>query len=413
MLDGELSAVPDDPQAIVRLLQTEEVRRDPHPYYDRLRDLAPVFRDADTGMWYLTGWEHCNRVLRSERYGQGGRVKLDPRYETSSSLRMLGENLTGMDAPEHTRLRFLAAQGLSRPVVENMRRYLHSLTAEVLDELADRDSFDVVADYAARIPNTVICEMLGVPRADHEQFGAWLADQFRLLSPIPPTDELLAEVDQSIDKLEAYLGEVIEERRRAPRTDLISAFVSVDESAAERMTAREALVMTLVLLGGGSDTTKTVITMGVRSLLQNPGELRRLLDDPSLDGKAFEELVRIGGPVLVANPRISFDEVEIGGHAIAAGEMVAPVLIAANFDPAVFADPHRLDIGRSPNPHLAFGHGAHVCVGNMLARMVGMHSIGALVRRFQDMRLVDDRLDARVDLFALRGVRSMPVQRMG
>jgi len=412
MLDGEIGPVPDDPQAIVRMLQTEAVRRDPHPYYDRLRDLAPVFKDADTGMWYLTGWEHCNRVLRSDRFGQGGRLKLDPRYETSSALRMLGENLTGMDAPEHTRLRFLASQGLSRPVVEKMRQYLHALTAEVLDELAQRETFDVVADYAARIPNTVICEMLGVPREDHEQFGAWLADQFRLLSPIPPTDELLAEVDVSVNKLEAYLARVIDERRREPKTDLISAFLATDTSAGDRMTAREVVVMTLVLLGGGSDTTKTVISMGVRALLQNPAERRKLIDNPSIDNKAFEELIRVCGPVLVANPRISFDDIEIGGHAVKAGEMVAPVLIAANFDPAVFEDPHRLNLERSPNPHLAFGHGAHVCVGNMLARMVGMHAIGSLVRRFPELRLADDRLDARVDLFALRGVRSMPVRRV-
>jgi cytochrome P450 len=412
MLDGELNAIPDDPQALVRMLQTETVRRDPHPYYDRLRELAPVFKDADSGMWYLTGWEPCNRVLRSDRFGQGGRIKLDPRYETSSSLRLLGENLTGMDAPEHTRLRFLASQGLSRPVVETMRQYLHALTAQVLDELSDRDAFDVVADYAARIPNTVICEMLGVPREDHEQFGAWLADQFRLLSPIPPTDELLAEVDVSVNNLEDYLAKVIDERRRAPRTDLISAFIASDTAAGDRMTPREVVVMTLVLLGGGSDTTKTVISMGVRALLQNAAERQKLIDSPAIDNKAFEELIRMCGPVLVANPRISFDDIEIGGHAVRAGEMVAPVLIAANFDPAVFPDPHRLNLERSPNPHLSFGHGAHICVGNMLARMVGMHAMGSLIRRFPDLQLVDDRLDARVDLFALRGVKSLHVRRV-
>ena len=403
--------VPDDPQEILRQLHTEPARRDPLAFHDRLRELAPVHQDRDSGLWMLSRWADCNRVLRSDRFGQGGRMKQDPRYERSSSLRLLGDGLTGMDPPEHTRVRMMAMKGLSRAGVEGIRGYLHELTTHMLDELEDKPQFDLVNDYAARIPSTVICELLGLPREDHARFEAWIQDQFRILSPMAPSDEVLADTDRSVDALEAYLNDIIEQRRHAPKDDLISAFVATDEAAGEKMTAREALLLTVVLLGGGSDTSKSVITLGTRTLLQHPDELRGLMADPSQDGRAFEELIRIAGPVIIANPRISWDDIEIGGHQIPAGDLVAAVLISANFDPSVFEDPHRLDLGRSPNPHLSFGHGAHICAGNMLARMVVMHAITALLRRFPDLELLEDTFTPRLDLFALRGVKSLQVRR--
>lgn len=412
MPDQPLIAIPDDAQEIVRMLHTEPARRSPHAFYDKLRDLAPVHRDQDSGAWYLARWEDCNRVLRSSRFGQGGRIKDDPRYAASSSLKLLGENLTGMDPPEHTRLRRFIMGGLSRPVVETVRRYLEQVTEDILDELAGKDEFDLVTDYAARIPNTVICEMLGVPRGDHAKFEAWIADQFRILSPLPVPDAVLAETDRSIDALEAYLGEILEERRRQPRDDLISAFVAAGAAGdAAGMTAREAVLTTNILLAGGSDTTKSVITFGTRALLQDPAQRARLGAYPPIDPVAMEELLRVSGPVLIANPRVSFDACEVGGAAIAAGDLVVPLLVAANFDPSVFPDPHRLDLTRTPNPHIAFGNGAHICVGMMLARMVAGHTIGALLRRFPELRLLEETFEPRLDLFALRGIKSLKVRK--
>ena len=411
MLDRPSPLIPDDPQEIARRMFTAEAKRNPHAYFDRLRELAPVFHDQDSGLWFLTEWEDCNRVLRSDRFGQDGRMKQDPRYPTSVSLQLLGDNLTGMDPPEHTRLRVLGLKGLSRPVVEGMRTYLQELTAQVLDELEDRQDFDLVADYAARIPSTVICEMLGVPREDHHLFDAWVADQFRLLSPIPPSDELLAETDRSVGALLDYLNGLLDERRRSPRNDLLSAFVATDATVEQPMTPMEAVHMANVLLGGGSDTSKSVITLGMLALLQNPDQMKLLQTDPSNDAKAFEELIRYTSPVLIANPRKSYDDVEIGGRPIPAGDLVAPVLVAANFDPKVFADPHRLDLRRSPNPHLAFGHGAHICMGNMLARGVVGHAVTSLVRRFPDLQMVEDSFEPRLDLFAMQGMKSLKVRK--
>ena len=411
MMASSTVEVPDEPQAILRALYTEAARLDPHPFYDRLRQLAPVYRDEDSGLWFLSRWEDCNRILRSDRFGQDGRMKQDPRYGTSSSLQLLGENITGMDPPEHTRLRIMALRGLSRARVEHIKGYLAELTTTILDELETRDEFDLVADYATLIPGTVICEMLGVPREDHGRFDGWIADQFRILSPLPASDELLAETDANVDLLLAYLGDIIEQRRREPKDDLISAFVATDEAAGEPMTAREAVLMANVLLAGGSDTTKSVISFGTQALLENPDQLKNYLDNPAGAQRALEELIRVSGPVLIANPRKSYDEIEIGGRTIAAGDVAAAVLVSANFDPTVFKDPYRLNLARDPNPHLAFGHGAHICVGNMLARAVGGHAIGALVRRFPDLSIVPGSFEPRLDLFALRGLKSLKVRR--
>ena len=393
-------------------LQTPEGKRDPFPLYRRLREAAPVYRDPQSGLWHMLRWEDCNRVLRSDRFGQGtpgGRLRMDPRFEHSATLQTMAENITALDPPQHTRLRALVQRAFILPVVERMRGYIGELTARLLDELEGRAEFDVVADYAARIPNTVICEMLGVPRADHVLFDGWLADQFRLVRPTPAPDDLLAMADASTLALEAYLGGIIDARRRAPREDLISALIAA-EADGSRLTPRETVVMIGLLLAGGSESTKTLIAMAVRNLLLHPEALVRLRAEPALDRTAVEELVRFEGPIEVANVRMSFDDAELSGVRVPAGDFVAPVVLAANRDPDKFAAPDALDLARSPNPHLAFAVGAHMCLGVALARLEAGHAIGALVRRFPRLELTATAPDVNLGLASLRGLNSVPVR---
>ena len=393
-------------------LQTPEGKRDPFPLYRRLREAAPVYRDPQSGLWHMLRWEDCNRVLRSDRFGQGtpgGRLRMDPRFERSATLQTMAENITALDPPQHTRLRALVQRAFILPVVERMRGYIGELTARLLDELEGRAEFDVVADYAARIPNTVICEMLGVPRADHVLFDGWLADQFRLVRPTPAPDDLLATADASTLALEAYLGGIIDARRRAPREDLISALIAA-EADGSRLTPRETVVMISLLLAGGSESTKTLIAMAVRNLLLHPEALARLRAEPALDRTAVEELVRFEGPIEVANVRMSFDDAELSGVRVPAGDFVAPVVLAANRDPDKFAAPDALDLARSPNPHLAFAVGAHMCLGIALARLEAGHAIGALVRRFPRLELTATAPDVNLGLASLRGLNSVPVR---
>ncbi len=168
--------------------------------------------------------------------------------------------------------------------------------------------------------------------------------------------------------------------------------------------------MISLLLAGGSESTKGAIAMGVKNLLRHPDQLERLRADPGLDRTAVEELIRFEGPIDTANVRMSFDDAELSGVAVKAGEMVAPTVLAANRDPDKFHEPEALDLGRNPNPHLAFAVGPHMCLGVALARLEAGHAIGALVRRFPSLRLEDETADVNLDLASLRGLNSLGVR---
>jgi len=399
----------DSPQALLRHAQTPEGKRDPQFVYDRIRALTPIWRDEDSGMWYVFRWSDVSDLLRSAAFGAPGLIQRSPRYADSASLQFLADTLSNLDPPHHTRLRSQIQRSFSQPVLKRTAAYRESVIGKSIDALRDRDTFDVVADYAALIPNTVICEMLGVPRSDHATFGGWLAAQFRLLSPEPPSDALLDEVDGATAALVDYMAGLIEIKRHAPQEDIISELVRLQPQLEEPMSVREMIVTSTILLAGGSDTTKTAISMGVRSLLENPGQCARLVGDPGLDPSMFEEVLRTGGAVLLANPRKALVDTEVAGQRIRAGEFAVAVLVAANHDPERFADPVRFDIGRKPNLHVAFGGGVHACVGNMLARAVGTSAIAALVRAFPHLEMLDDGRDVAMDLIALRGLKSLRV----
>jgi cytochrome P450 len=398
-----------NPQELLRHAHTLRGKREPQVIYDQIRALTPIWRDEDSGMWYVFRWSDVSEVLRSPAYGAPGLIQRSPRFATSSSLQFLADTLSNIDPPHHTRLRGQIQRSFSQPVLKRSAAYRDSVIQEAIASLRKRESFDVVADYAALIPNTVICELLGVPRADHVRFGGWLAAQFRLLSPLPPSDALLDEIDGATTALVDYMAELIEIRKLAPQEDIISELVRLQPQLDEPMTLREMIVTSTILLAGGSDTTKTAISMGVRALLENPAQCARLVGDPSLEQSMFEEVLRVGGAVLLSNPRKALVDTQIAGQSIRAGEFVVPVLVAANHDPDRFTDPMSFDIGRKPNLHVAFGGGVHACVGNMLARAVGTSAIATLLRAFPDLRMLDDGRDVATDLIALRGLKSLRV----
>lgn len=286
------------------------------------------------------------------------------------------------------------------------------LTNDVLTRLDNQDTIDVVNDLAIQIAPAVICKMLGVPQADRPKFEAWVADQFRLLTPTPVAPEVLAEVDATTRQLTGYVGALVYERRSQPQNDLISTFIAARGPDGDKLSDKELVAMATMLLGGGSDTTRFVIAMSIRALIREPEQAAALRADPSLDAKAFEEFCRLYCPVTVGNSRKSYVGTEIGGVQIKAGEWTVPVLLAANTDPAVFENPLRLDIRRQPNPHLAFGGGAHACIGMMLARMIGPHVIGSFIRRFPKLALVSEELDINSKLFAMHGLNSLHVRKV-
>lgn len=397
------------PQEILKLARSPNGIRNPQAVYGHLREIAPVYRDPDSGIIYVTRWADCDRVLRSPEYTAPHLIETDPRFADSPSLQFLATGLPNLDAPKHSRFRREVQKSFSVPVLRKSEAFLRELVGENVAALRDRNRFDVVADYATAIPSTVICVLLGVPVEDRDVFGGWIADQFRLLGPERIPDETLAEVDATTRLLLDYMGDLIERRRREPQIDIISGLVASQDAADEPMTITEMAVTTSILLAGGSDSTRTSIATGVKFLLENDDQLADFLADTSTDSTMFEEVVRLGGAVVLGNLRKATVDTEIGGEQVRAGDLLVPVIAAANVDPEKFEDPSRFDIRRKPNPHIGFGGGIHVCVGNMLARMVAPVAISQLIRAYPDMRLAGEVRDAST--IALRSLASVLVER--
>ncbi len=309
-----------------------------------------------------------------------------------------------VDPPDHTRLRTLVQKAFTPRVVERLRPRIEALVKEALDEAEARGSMDLVADLAYPLPVTVIAELLGVPVEDRSAFRRWSDALVGALDPVALTDRRSA-VLAARDALHAYLERVVAERRAAPRDDLISRLVEAEEQG-DRLSGPELLAMGVLLLVAGHETTVNLIGNGINALLAHPDQLARLRDEPELIEPAVEELLRYDSPVQLTG-RVALEELELGGRRVEPGQMLMLLLGAANRDPRVFAEPERLDLGRDPNPHLAFGRGIHFCLGAPLARLEGQIAIRELVRRFPTLRLAGT--PERRPTVTLRGFASLPL----
>jgi cytochrome P450 len=267
---------------------------------------------------------------------------------------------------------------------------------------------DLIEEFAYPIPVNVICEMLGVPVEDHEQFKGWSLDLARGLDSIMlgPDSDVVKRSGKAREGLSSYFRQLIGERRSAPRGDLLSALIAAEE-AGDKLSEPELVAMCILLLVAGHETTVNLIGNGVLALLRHPDQLRQLRERPDLIGSAVEELLRYDGPVQ-RTARTSSEDVTIGNRTIPGGAIVMPFIGAADRDPAQFRDPDRLDITRTENRHIAFGLGIHFCLGAPLARIEGQIAISTLVNRMPKLALAVERPEHRQSL-TLRGLTALPV----
>jgi cytochrome P450 PksS len=317
----------------------------------------------------------------------------------------LMRNMLDLDPPDHTRLRGLVSKAFTPRLVEQMRGRVQALTDHLLDNVRGRGRFDLIRDYALPVPTTIIAEMLGVPAADRHRFQRWSnvlvstgSSKWGVVLAIP-----------SVWMFLRYTRKLIKARRAQPRDDLVSALTRAEE-AGRQLSEDELVAMVVLLLVAGHETTVNLIGNGTLALLEHPDQLAKLRDDPSLIRPAVEELLRFGSPVEAATERYPREDVTIAGVTIPRGEMVLAVIASANRDERQFANPDKLDITREPNKHLAFGLGAHFCLGAALARMEGQIAIGTLLRRAPGLRLAVEpgALRWRPGL-VLRGLKALPV----
>jgi cytochrome P450 len=384
---------------------------DPYALYERVRRAAPVHRMAEGGEWVVTRAADAEAVLRSPRwtstpdFSQGwGETSLD---EMGPQVDLLRRTLLFMDGDEHTRLRRLVQSAFTPKAVAALRPRVEAIVDELLTDLAERDAVDLIADFAFPVPVIVIAEMLGVPPEDRELFRTQIPKLTPLLEMGTPP-EVFATAGEAAMTFAMYFQPLFEERQAAPRDDLISALVNAEVDG-ERIDPLDLLVTCVLLLGAGHETTMNLIGNGVLALLRHPEQLAMLrddVDDEALPRSAVEELLRYDSPVQLTVRRAAEGAV-LDGTEVAPAEEVLVLLGAANRDPDRFDDPNRLDLRRG-DAHVAFGYGAHHCLGSALARLEGEVAIPALVRRFPGLAL--DREPVHRRTRTLRGVEALHVR---
>jgi cytochrome P450 len=380
-----------------------EYFQDPYSVHARLRAQRPVARvimPGGTPAWLVTGYTEARAALTDPRL-----LKLPRgwRPEPHSMLAAIELHMLNSDPPDHERLRKLVNKAFTARRVEQLRPRITAITTELLDDMSTRREVDLLASFAFPLPITVICELLGVPVADRDEFRAWSASIV--------SNTISPEVFQAhATAMTSYFRTMLAARRREPADDLLSALV-VARDEEDRLTEDELLSMAFLLLVAGHETTVNLIGSGMLALLLNPGELDRLRADPSLLDSAVEELLRYVNPVNNATFRFAGEPLEIGGQQISPDEVVLVSLSGANRDPSRYADPDRLDLSRDGAGHLAFGHGIHYCLGAPLARLEAEIAFSGLLERFGSMTLAvpADSLRWRPSTL-IHGLESLPVR---
>jgi cytochrome P450 len=369
---------------------------DPYPAYRHLRSVAPV-NETPIGIWRLSRWEDCVRLLRGVRCGVR---HVDGRYPRRRDDGTGGPNefMLQQDPPNHTRLRNLVSRSFTPRAAERWRARAQEIADACLDRAFERGELDVIGDLALPVPATLICEMLGVPVADRDRFTTWTADATHGLAGTMAPPDVQARAMAAATGLAGYFNALIEERRNDKRDDLLSQLIRAEEEG-DRLTASELVVQSIGLLIAGFETTIGLIGNGAAVLARHPGEQAKWRARPELAANAVEECLRFEGPISLTT-RVLHEDAEFGGRKIPKDTEVWALLWGANRDPEKFADPDRFDIER-PNvrEHLAFGGGAHLCLGAHLARMEGQVALGALVARTREFALANDTIEWGASLF--------------
>jgi cytochrome P450 len=406
--------IPDEAEFDLLLpLRSAGSLENPYPIYQLLRTVHPVLPvptpDFDgPGVWLLTRYADVHAVLKDNRFSVDRtrapliRENLErlPAFIQQSARGM--RSILIMDPPDHTRVRKLVNKAFTPKRVAALRPRIEALVEAELDDIERRGRFDLIHDLAEPLPAIVIAELLGVPAEDHRQFREWSSTLIAAIAA--RTDEQRARATGAGQELLGYLSEVIEKRRREPRDDLISAMIHAQEES-DVLSDAELLATSNLILLAGHETTTNLIGNGTLALLRERDQLERLQQDPSGVPRAVEELLRYEGPVQ-ATIRVATEDLPVGDRTIPEGSLVLVSIGAANRDPEVFPEPDRLDVGRDPNPHLAFGFATHFCLGAPLARLEAQVAFDRLVRRFPKLELVEEAPEYRENP-VLRGLKRL------
>ncbi|MFB6563239.1 MULTISPECIES: cytochrome P450 [unclassified Streptomyces] len=395
-----------------------EFATDPYPAYAWLREHSPVHRTklpSGVEAWLVTRYADARQALADQRLSKNPAHHAEPAHAKGKTgipgerKAELMTHLLNIDPPDHTRLRRLVSKAFTPRRVAEFAPRVQALTDHLIDAFAGKGEADLIHEFAFPLPIYAICEMLGVPREDQDDFRDWAGMMIR------HGGGPRGGVARSVKQMRTYLGELIHRKRDDLGDDLISDLIRASDHG-DHLTEGEATAMAFILLFAGFETTVNLIGNGVHSLFMNPGQRERLqrslaAGESGLLATGVEELLRYDGPVELATWRFATEPLTLGGMRIETGDPVLVVLAAADRDPERFADPDTLDLSRTDNQHLGYGHGIHYCLGAPLARLEGQTALATLLTRLPDLELAVPSQDLRWrGGLIMRGLRTLPVR---
>lgn len=357
-----------------------------HRYYHRWREQGPVLRihaPEDVVSWLVVGYAEARAALRDPRLHKSAEGMKElfrqkyPAAPANAPLANLDHNMVNSDSPHHVRLRKLVTKAFTHRAIAELRPHIEQTTHALLDEMARHDEVDLLTTFVLPLPVRMICDMLGVPHDDVPEFQRWARDLFTVVGD---------ERAEAFRELRSYLRGLVARKRADPGVDLLSKLIHARDEG-ESLTEAELEDMAVLLLVSGHGTTVDLLTTGSLALLRDDSLSNTLRANPATLPAAVDEFLRFDGPIHFSTTRYTAEPIKIGDTEIPAGEFIHIAMAAANHDPAYFPDPDRLDIEREAGHHLAFGHGAHFCVGAPLARMEATVAFSALLHRFPRLRL--------------------------
>lgn len=380
---------------------TSEFFQNPYPFYEELRSIHPIYRGnlLKNPGWYITGYQEVLTILKDTRFQN--RIPLPLTTKKYEQLKNIQNNMMVFkNQPDHKRLRFLVSNVFTPRMVERHRPDIQETVNHLLQQVTHQKSMDVISDFAFPLASLVIAKIVGVPKEDLQQFREWTVSLIQTID-FTRSRNVLDNGNHITMILRDYFKELITKRKENPKDDLISQLIKAEQEG-DRLTDEELLATCILLVIAGHETTVNLISNSILTLLKHPHQMQLLKENPSLIEQAVEEFLRYESPTQML-ARVATEDIEINGTMIKKGDQVYLLLGAANRDRNQFADADVLDITRNPNPHLAFGHGTHFCLGAPLARLEAQIAIQTFLQQIENPKLLSSELSWR----KLIGFRSL------
>jgi len=380
----------------------------PYPTLDMLRQESPVHENPD-GSVYLTRYQDCLAVYRSRDMLSDKTEAFGEKFGQCPLLEHHTTSLIFNDPPYHTVVRKLISGAFTPRKLREMEALIETIVDELLDTIAEQNTIDMVADFGTILPTEIISFMLGIPKEFRQKLRGYSISILGALDPVVSNERMHAG-NQAVSEFSEILNDLINFRRQNPDSaqqgEVLESLI-FGEHEGRKLDQKELIQNCIFLLNAGHETTTSLVSNSVSLFLDHPEQHRKLLDDPTLIEGAVEECLRVESPLQIGNRQAATD-FTFGDHRISKGTYIHTSIAGANRDPSVFADPHKFDIERKNNKHIAFITGIHVCLGATLARMEGRIALGKLLTRFPNMQLDGDA--ERLPLARFRGFTRLPVK---